>query len=183
MSLFWLWVSAGCAASALMGFSMVRLGARQFGKDNWQVPGAQQTPEPPATGLSELLAVAPEVLERPARSAMPPAKSRTAAPKPATPARRGRSRPAESRPKQTSRKRAQPKPEPASAPPAPTAPKPDPEQLALWTRQIKAGKRQMSVATDGCRVTWNRTCKHGHPSWLVHLGYLRRSHLQRHTPR
>ena len=30
----------------------------------------------------------------------------------------------------------------------------------------------MSVATDGCRVTWNRTCKHGHLTWLVYLGYL-----------
>ena len=53
----------------------------------------------------------------------------------------------------------------------------------LWARQIKAGERKMSIATDGCRVTWNRTCKHGHPSWLVHLGYLKRHQLPRHNPR
>lgn len=57
-------------------------------------------------------------------------------------------------------------------PPAPTAPQPQAEKLALWARQIEAGQRKMSIATDGCRVTWNRTCKHGHPSWLVHLGYV-----------
>ena len=50
-----------------------------------------------------------------------------------------------------------------------------PKKLALWASQVKAGERKMSIATDGCRVTWNRTCKHGHPSWLVHLGYLRRT--------
>jgi hypothetical protein len=60
----------------------------------------------------------------------------------------------------------------APRPPAPTAPEPEREKLELWARQIRAGERKMSVATDGCRVTWNRTCKHGHPTWLVHLGYL-----------
>ena len=73
------------------------------------------------------------------------------------------------------------KPEPA---PAPTAPRPEAEKLALWARQVVAGERKMSVATDGCRVTWNRTCKHGHPTWLVYLGYLkRREPPKRHNPR
>jgi hypothetical protein len=56
--------------------------------------------------------------------------------------------------------------------PRPTAPQPEDRQLALWASQIEAGTRKMTVATDGCRVTWNRTCKHDHPSWLVFLKYL-----------
>jgi hypothetical protein len=56
--------------------------------------------------------------------------------------------------------------------PLPTAEQPSRQKLAIWAGQVKAGERKMSVATDGCRVTWNRTCKHGHPSWLVALGYL-----------
>jgi hypothetical protein len=56
--------------------------------------------------------------------------------------------------------------------PVPSGPQPESEKLELWARQIKAGERKMSVATDGCRVTWNRTCKHGHSTWLVYLGYL-----------
>jgi hypothetical protein len=71
-----------------------------------------------------------------------------------------------------------PAPEPAPALPAraqsprPTVERPDAEMLALWASQIAAGTRKMTVATDGCRVTWNRTCRHGHPSWLVYLDYL-----------
>ena len=38
MTLFWLWVSVGCALSALIGFSTVRLGARKFGTDAWGGP-------------------------------------------------------------------------------------------------------------------------------------------------
>ena len=60
----------------------------------------------------------------------------------------------------------------AAAAPAPTVARPEAAKLALWARQVKAGERRMTIATDGCRVTWNRTCKHGHPSWLVRLGYL-----------
>lgn len=72
----------------------------------------------------------------------------------------------------------------ATPAPTPTADRPEAEKLALWARQVRAGERKMSVATDGCRVTWNRVCKHGHPSWLVHLGYLKpRPPLERHTPR
>ena len=73
------------------------------------------------------------------------------------------------------------KPTPA---PSPTAARPEAAKLALWARQVKAGERRMTVATDGCRVTWNRACKHGHPSWLVHLGYLKRQPSpKRHNPR
>ncbi len=59
---------------------------------------------------------------------------------------------------------------------SPTAEQPAPEKLALWAGQVRAGERKMSLATDGCRVTWNRICKHGHPSWLVALGYLDPEH-------
>jgi hypothetical protein len=50
---------------------------------------------------------------------------------------------------------------------------------------VKAGQRTFSVATDGCRVTWDRRCKHGHPTWLVHLGLLsqHRPAPRRHRPR
>jgi hypothetical protein len=70
------------------------------------------------------------------------------------------------------------------AAPVPTATRPESAKLALWARQVKAGERTMTVATDGCRVTWNRTCRHGHPSWLVYLAYLkRRPAPKRHNPR
>jgi hypothetical protein len=62
---------------------------------------------------------------------------------------------------------------PAASAVAPTAPEPPARQLRMWARQVESGERKMSIATDGCRVTWNRLCRHGHPSWLVHLGYLR----------
>jgi hypothetical protein len=75
-------------------------------------------------------------------------------------------------------------PAPVAPAPEPTAERPAAEKLALWARQVKAGERKMSVATDGCRVTWNRICKHGHPSWLVYLGYLKRQPAPtRHNPR
>jgi hypothetical protein len=54
----------------------------------------------------------------------------------------------------------------------PTVPRPEDPQVALWASQIEAGRRKMTQATDGCRVTWDRSCRHGHPSWVVHLGYL-----------
>ncbi|MDX6553504.1 MAG: hypothetical protein QOH74_1992 [Gaiellales bacterium] len=69
--------------------------------------------------------------------------------------------------------------------PAPTVPRPEAEKLALWARQVKAGERTFSIATDGCRVTWDRRCKHGYPSWLVQLGLLspRLPRPRRHRPR
>ena len=56
--------------------------------------------------------------------------------------------------------------------PEPTGDRPDDQMLALWASQVVAGARKMTVATDGCRVTWNRSCKHGHPSWIVYLDYV-----------
>jgi hypothetical protein len=177
MTLFWLFVSAGCAVSGLLGFAAVRFGTRELLKEAaaahplereiW----ARRAPTP-AREIPRKDAAAPA----PAREIPWPPQGR--APQavagdaglggpPATPA-----------PART--------PKPAAAPqpvPAPTGPRPQAAKLALWARQVKAGERKMSIATDGCRVTWNRTCKHGHPSWLVHLGYLKRHHLPRHTPR
>ena len=53
-----------------------------------------------------------------------------------------------------------------SAWPTPTSEEPDAETLeALWL----TGR---SIATDGCPVAPNATCVHGHPSWLLRLGFL-----------
>jgi hypothetical protein len=165
MTPFWLWVSAGCAMSALFGFSVVRMGARKLGTDAWygEELAQRELPSPrpvvfavPVFDL-EAPAVAADVHsvhERPQR-AEPPVRRSPAAKAAAVQA----------------------------PPPAPTAARPDARKLALWARQVKAGERKMSIATDGCRVTWNRTCKHGHPSWLVQLGYLKRHQLPRHNPR
>jgi hypothetical protein len=56
-------------------------------------------------------------------------------------------------------------------------PRPEGEKLERWARQVRNGERTFSLATDGCRVTWDRRCKHGHQSWLVHLGLLTRGEL------
>ena len=162
MTPFWLWVSAGCALSALFGFAAVRLGARKLGGGSWQVEEPVQTARrlprpavltPPAidVGVRPALVEVPPVREQPEPPVEHPARKAAAAPQ--VPA------------------------------PAPTTSRPDAKKLAAWARQIKAGERKMSIATDGCRVTWNRTCKHGHPSGLVHLGYLKRHQLARHNPR
>ena len=215
MTPFWLWVSAGCAACGLVGFSAVRLGVRRL----WSEGAATS---PPARQIVRQVAAvaAPERQERerlaaapapepemswPAQPRAPEIVARVAAlgerPETALPARASEpaetalparasepaetaapadtSKPAETAaPARTSKPAATPRPAPA-----PTGPRPESAKLALWARQVKAGERKMSIATDGCRVTWNRTCKHGHPSWLVHLGYLKRHHLPRHTPR
>jgi len=144
MTLFWLWVSAACAASALLGFAAVRVGARALWTDVGEAqPVVVRSPSPPLPS------------QRPA-----PARARASRPRAAAASR----------------------PSPA---PSPTAPRPDAEKLALWARQVKAGERKMSLATDGCRVTWDRRCKHGHPTWLVELGYLTRRPppAPRHNPR
>jgi hypothetical protein len=130
MTTFWLWVGAGCAFSALFGFSAVRFAPRLL-KARAVDPASTPVWELPPTPAQEPVAAAATTIREP-----PPA---SAAPR---------------------------------RPRAPTAPEPKSKKLALWAHQIKAGERKMSIATDGCRVTWNRTCKHGHPSWLVHLGYL-----------
>lgn len=139
MTLFWLWVSAGCLACALAGFCAVRMGTRRFERNAPEPsaprPSTPVTAPPPADVVWERVAA-----ERPAVSA-------------------------ERRARAASRPRSQ-------AAPSPTAEQPAPEKLALWARQVRAGERKMSLATDGCRVTWDRICKHGHPSWLVARGYV-----------
>ena len=150
MTLFWLWVSAGCAASGLAGFSAMRFGARKL----WTAsPAAATICRPGPLRTVTVAASAPTAVpERAARPAAPRAKKVAAV-------------------------------EIMAAPP-PTAARPESAKLALWASQVKAGQRTMTVATDGCRVTWNRTCKHGYPSWLVYLAYLkRRPAPKRHNPR
>jgi hypothetical protein len=114
-----LWLSAGCVACAIAGFSLVRVVARVLSEGTTQA--------------------SPLAMAASTREVSPALRSLA---------------------------------EEAPRPPAPTTLEPDHEKLELWAGQIRAGERKMSVATDGCRVTWNRTCKHGHPTWLVHLGYV-----------
>lgn len=163
MTSFWVWVSAGCALSALFGFAAVRLGARKLGGDPWLLEEPARTaPQLPRPAVFTLPAV--DLGVPPALVEVPPAPERPEEP------------PVEPPPAKAAQAVRTP-------PPAPTSDRPDAKKLALWARQIRAGERKMSIATDGCRVTWNRTCKHGHPSWLVHLGYLKRHQLPRHNPR
>lgn len=48
----------------------------------------------------------------------------------------------------------------------PTVPRPTTRQLADWL----AG--QTAQATDGCEVETDGICRHGYPSWLVHLKFI-----------
>ena len=147
MTPFWLWVGIGCAFSALSGFSIVRYGVP--GLRALAVPGAGHAPAR-AQQASSVVASPPAVEHEPlpvgevVRIAVPP-------PRPAGAKKR---RPAVARAA------------------APTTARPEADKLELWARQVRDGRRTFSLATDGCRVTWDRRCKHGHPSWLVHLGLL-----------
>ena len=165
MTPFWFWVSIGCELSALLGFCAVRFGVRWLQGVGDRGLRRQATPE---HQVMTLVASAPAVREvavqLPSREAVGSAAPRTANGRPALAVR---SAAAVSRPA-----------------PAPTTPRPEAEKLALWTRQVRNGERRFSLATDGCRVTWNRRCKHGHPSWLVHLGLLAsRETVRRHRAR
>jgi hypothetical protein len=160
MTPFWLWVSAGCAASAAFGFSAVR-----FAAPRRPSPRAPETELPeeyehsqPAAAPQALVAIAAVAPERPATA-------RPSEPIAAAPAASAAAEPG------------------LGADPAPSAPQPHAGKLALWAHQIYAGERTMSVATDGCRVTWDRRCKHGHPSWLVHFGYLEPRPPRARSPR
>ena len=44
-----------------------------------------------------------------------------------------------------------------------------PPSIKTMTRWMMDG---VAKATDGCRVEPDGTCPHGHPSWLVKLGYI-----------
>lgn len=159
---FWLWVCFGCAASAAAGFTFTRFAVasrpRFRAANAVSIPVRAELPE--------------DVVRLPPADLVPepPVEPRAAEP---------RQRATRTRAPATARRAA------ATRTPAPTAPRPKAEMLARWASQIKAGERKMTIATDGCRVTWNRTCKHGHPSWLVRLGYLKvpRPPNARDTPR
>jgi hypothetical protein len=158
MTPFWLWLAIGCQLSAALGFSVVRYGIPGVRAVAGRTLGRRRER---AQAKPVVVASAPPVIER-------------ADPRPSQPiatasgARTTRPHAALSRPA-----------------PAPTVLRPEAEKLALWARQVKAGERTFSIATDGCRVTWDRRCKHGYPSWLVQLGLLspRRPSPRRHRPR
>jgi hypothetical protein len=187
----WLALAMACALSGALGFSAVRLGmATSRGTAGYVrrrpvpvMPSARSGTFPPPARPGTL----PPPAAAPARAATPP---------PATTANAGTTRARHSRsvwertipPERTTRRparrvppqepkpvphqRAKPVPPQRPSAPKPTVAQPHERQLALWASQVAAGTRTMSLATDGCRVTWNRRCKHGHPSWLVHLEYL-----------
>jgi hypothetical protein len=174
---FWLWVCAGCAASAVCGFSLMRFAVPHMPTFRAVEHGPAPIWSEPAedTRLSEPVATVATGLREP--------RAPTVVQRPATVTahvRSGARRPTSARAETTLERRAA-----ALRMPDPTEAEPQPEKLALWSRQVQAGERVMSIATDGCRVTWDRTCKHGHPTWLVRLGYLERPRppLKRHTPR
>ena len=50
--------------------------------------------------------------------------------------------------------------------PVPTQPRPSLRQLQNWTLD------GVCEATDGCRVEPDGRCPHGHPAWLMYLGYV-----------
>jgi hypothetical protein len=161
MTPFWLWVAIGCQLSAALGFSAVRYGVPVV-----RAVAVRRRERPAGSGETPAVVAASTAAVRERAEHRPPT--------PVTPRSAGTRAPA--------RRRAAPAARPA---PAPTAERPDAEKLALWARQVKAGERTFSLATDGCRVTWDRRCKHGHPSWLVHLGVLapRGQAPRRHRPR
>jgi hypothetical protein len=160
----WLALIVACMVSGALGFSAVRLGAatsRGPAVHRRRGPAPAAASAPAAAPLPRTTAGAGPTRARHSRGAsqrtIPPGlRAPRAAPRPAQPVPRQRAS----------------VPAPSAAQPAPSAAQPSEQQLALWASQVAAGTRKMSLATDGCRVTWNRSCKHGHPSWLVYLDYL-----------
>ena len=51
--------------------------------------------------------------------------------------------------------------------PEPTTEKPDLEMLEDWIKEDGGCE-----ATDGCWVEPDGVCQHGHPSWLLRLGWI-----------
>ena len=106
MTLFWLWVSVGCALSALIGFSTVRLGARKFGTDAWGAPeSARERSASPAERAPEVVATASPLVERPVRPAVTRTRPVTAKQTTAKQTPRKRAQPKTARPKTPSRYR------------------------------------------------------------------------------
>lgn len=50
--------------------------------------------------------------------------------------------------------------------PEPTVEQPELDQLMQWADE------DACEATDGCWVEVDGECPHGHPSWLLYLGYV-----------
>ncbi len=50
--------------------------------------------------------------------------------------------------------------------PDPTTEEPSLEQLGSWSFD------GIAEATDGCIIETDGVCPHGHPSWLLQLGYM-----------
>lgn len=48
--------------------------------------------------------------------------------------------------------------------PRPTEPEPDIDTMEEWDGTADA--------TDGCTVEPDGVCEHGHPSWLLYLGFI-----------
>jgi hypothetical protein len=158
-----------CAVSGALGFSSVRLG---IALTRGPAEEPRRDARPAVATMPAVATLSPPALPRPRATA-------SAGPTRARHSRGASSRGASSRSIPPGLRASRPQQPPAyPAPrrrpsaPAPSGSQPEGRQLALWASQVAAGTRKMSLATDGCRVTWNRSCKHGHPSWLVYLGYL-----------
>lgn len=50
-------------------------------------------------------------------------------------------------------------------------PKPTKKEPRLKT-MIKWEEEGFCKATDGCKVEPDGTCPHGHPSWMIYLGFI-----------
>ena len=175
----WLWLLLACAAVAAVAFCLVRLGPARLRRGRApaeiaSAAGGRELPAPAAAReatpdvAQEAAPAAAQPSPRRPRALRPPAASTAAAGKASVSRATHRAADAPT----TKAKAANARARTAAAVPDPTAEQPQDDKLALWASEIAARDRKMTVATDGCRVTWDRTCKHGHPSWVVHLGYL-----------
>lgn len=50
--------------------------------------------------------------------------------------------------------------------PTPTVDEPSLDEIMEWSND------GMCETTDGCMVEPDGTCEHGHPSWMLYLGYI-----------
>ena len=51
--------------------------------------------------------------------------------------------------------------------PKPTVPKPSMEEMEDWIFDVSYPE-----ATDGCTIEPDGICQHGHPCWLLYLGFI-----------